>query len=692
MDERCDGSVECRHGDDENDCVDSEETSAVIDIRNVNYNREKAILFETDGMKLQTYTVQLPSPPPSVVEFTADGLQRTVRLVNNTICPPTHFQCPDGYCLPVFVLCNGIKDCPRWDDEMGCDTYTCPGFYRCRGSRVCLHLHNLCDQVFQCPQRDDEVFCNITCPQHCVCRGLSYFCNGGFQAERWTRARYVDARGTGMSLDDFFDNHLLIHLSLAGCQMTQIQDVYLPNLHSLDLSDNQLSVIDVRHFSRLGNLHVLFLVRNPLTSHVFTNLPTNTPVPPLQTLDLSGVAVVEMDLNIFNYFLQLKVLNLSFCGLETVTGSGFLSQSQIWSLDVRGNSLSSFSPNFLRKAASLQRVWADNYKVCCPQVLPEGFSLIHCHSPSEDVSSCHSLLKQKVYRVSTFIQASLALLGNSANFVMHVCVKKGFTRTSHGIFFVYLCLSQAVMGVYQAIIAAANLAYQGDYVWQDMTWRASTVCSLAGLLYLLSIQTSMVVTCFLTLDPLLVLFVPRSRRHFTATSAHAVCVLTWLCCLSVFGSLLVTSQLSKTALCVPLLLTNKGEAGRELLFGMTVVVNWILLAWQLVSQGALFHFLHTHPLAFVQAVSECSHADAARCYSSVARLHLLCWLPLGVLAVLRSRGVHFSGNVTSALTLMLLPLSSSLCSAVYYVSVLQKTQRHVQQQRLLQRVEWKNTR
>nr|KAG5686651.1 hypothetical protein BaRGS_013438 [Batillaria attramentaria]KAG5691019.1 hypothetical protein BaRGS_005146 [Batillaria attramentaria] len=48
-------------------------------------------------------------------------------------CPETHFQCHNnGYCMPVFVRCNGVYDCPGKEDEVGCSDgdYKCPGFYR----------------------------------------------------------------------------------------------------------------------------------------------------------------------------------------------------------------------------------------------------------------------------------------------------------------------------------------------------------------------------------------------------------------------------------------------------------------------------------------------------------------------------------------------------------------------------------
>ncbi|KAL8603654.1 hypothetical protein ACOMHN_017151 [Nucella lapillus] len=69
--------------------------------------------------------------PPSVIHFTGTG-SSTVTAVNGSsvleTCPETHFQCPDdGYCLPVYVRCNGVLDCPQGADEAACDSYTCPG-------------------------------------------------------------------------------------------------------------------------------------------------------------------------------------------------------------------------------------------------------------------------------------------------------------------------------------------------------------------------------------------------------------------------------------------------------------------------------------------------------------------------------------------------------------------------------------
>ena len=95
-------------------------------------------------------------PPPALVYldgrgyFTLSFLEEAFReapatssgSIPSLACPESHFSCPEVsfYCLPVYVRCNGVLDCSGHEDELQCDAYTCPGFYRCRRSTVCLHV------------------------------------------------------------------------------------------------------------------------------------------------------------------------------------------------------------------------------------------------------------------------------------------------------------------------------------------------------------------------------------------------------------------------------------------------------------------------------------------------------------------------------------------------------------------------
>ena len=48
---------------------------------------------------------------PSKITFDGRGSYTVERMNNLSECPSTHFVCPDGLCLPVYVICNGGNDC-----------------------------------------------------------------------------------------------------------------------------------------------------------------------------------------------------------------------------------------------------------------------------------------------------------------------------------------------------------------------------------------------------------------------------------------------------------------------------------------------------------------------------------------------------------------------------------------------------
>ena len=94
----------------------------------------------------------------------------------------------------------GIADCIQGEDELNCQDYQCPGYYRCRDSTTCLHPDHLCDGIKHCPQHEDEFTCHLTCPPGCTCQGLELTCTTPFLAHNFTRLRYLDGSRFEMML------------------------------------------------------------------------------------------------------------------------------------------------------------------------------------------------------------------------------------------------------------------------------------------------------------------------------------------------------------------------------------------------------------------------------------------------------------------------------------------------------------
>ena len=520
---------------------------------------------------------------PMIIDFEPKGLinRRPLppdRGSRDSACPETHFWCPDkDYCLPVYARCNGVNDCPSHEDEEGCDTYTCPGFYRCRASKVRVHVDHVCDDWPLCPQHDDELLCNLTCPSQCACHGLAFFCGGVFAVHGFPDLRYLDVRGSGMKVHQLGDIHMLVHLGLARCGVRAVSNFTFPNLHSLDLSDNLLKEVHGDHFTHMRRLTVLFLAGNPLTS-VFPS--SSTQLHQIHMLDLSRVEMHTLDPSLFTAFPQLQNLNLSHSGVELLHWNSLqMSMASLQELDLRGSVTAEFSRDALRGCVQLQLLLTDNFKLCCPSVLPPGFKLNDCHARQDDVSSCDDLLGSETYRGAVAVLAILAVLGNIVSLTVRVCVRSTWQLSSGGVVLTHLSVADLGMGLYLATLGLADRLLVGHYVWQDMTWRRGPVCKLAGVLAMLCRHAATFFITILSLDSLLHRCWVLDLRHMI-TKVKVTCVVIWAASflLTAVPLILELTFFGQQALCVPLPHKRDSSWESHYAFGTIVLLHLAMFA------------------------------------------------------------------------------------------------------------------
>ena len=499
-------------------------------------------------------------------------------------CPETHFWCLDKrYCLPVFVRCNGVYDCPSHEDEKGCDVYTCPGFYRCRASKVCLHVTYVCDDWPLCPQHDDELLCDLQCPLQCVCHGLAFFCRQTFVAHRFPDLRYLDARGTGMNVHQLSDNQMLIHLSLARCAVGTVSSFTFQNLRSLDLNDNLLTEVSFHHFRYMPHLTCLFLAGNPLTSTFLLLNDSSSKLQKITMLDLSRITTHSVDPNLFIAFPNVRTLNLSHSRIDLLQwNSSQMPVATVQKLDLRGCVIEEFPRDALSGFHQLRLLLTDNYKLCCPSVLPPGFDPNHCRADPDDVSSCEDLLASAAHRTVVAVLAALAVLGNTASLIFRVCLNSSWKLSSGSVVLTHLSVADLGTGLYLATLGLADRLMAGRYVWQDAAWRRGAVCHVAGVLALSCRHATTFLITVLTLDRCL-RKIPISAAQLTIAKVKVTCVVVW-----VFSLLLVSVPLTshrplwgQTALCMPL--PHKTNDSLESHFAHGVMVQLHIVMFILCS-------------------------------------------------------------------------------------------------------------
>ena len=633
----------------------------------------------------KTYDTRIP--PPAIIHINKKGGVTELAINAHDLCPETHFRCPQPiYCLPVFLRCNRVKDCPYGEDEVECETMECPGYYRCRGSSVCLHPSNMCDGWPQCPQRDDELLCNATCPSVCQCQGLAFVCHRPISAISYPYIRYLDAEGSGIGPLDLSENIYLIYLSLALCQLDSWPEVHLQNLQHLDLRDNGISSLQLHKFQLLQNLRLLRLQGNPVLKIEIVNLHVNHTS--LFVMDLSFTLLQHFDSTQFKHFSFIEMLNLSFSSVRTIGDHGFRYLPTLKVLDLSGCKIENFPKDVFKRLKRLQRIKTENYKLCCKTLLPQTFNEVFCYAPRDEISSCEDLLRSSFYRSSLWIIGILSFLGNTSSLVYRLFFVHGSkSKLGYNVFVTNLGLSDLLMGAYLLIIGAADQLYRGEYLWNENRWKTSALCKVAGYMALLSSEVSVFMICLITIDRFIVLHFPFSSFHFKGRSAIMASVVGWLSGLFLAAAPLLTPFSSvrfygHTGICIPLPVTQHNSTGLSYSFAVMIVFNFVLFVCIAVGQAIIYWSIRSNSLAAVDSTKTSRDLTVARRLITVVVSDFLCWFPIGVLGLVAKGGTHVPGEVNVTLAVFVLPLNSGLNPFLYTFNMAREKRRQAREAKI----------
>lgn len=174
------------------------------------------------------------------------------------------FKCKQSYCVPAYMVCDSVKDCPYGEDEDNCSyPVSCPGLLKCKGEDICVHPDDVGDKILNCPlSEDDEApYQGTGCPANCTCHGSFVRCtNQNMKMLPQMQFMVKALKFTGNIFDcgkvkgsTFTNLSTLIMLDLSHNQMSHLSLSCLGALHGLQILDLSLLFLlyNTEHIKRL---------------------------------------------------------------------------------------------------------------------------------------------------------------------------------------------------------------------------------------------------------------------------------------------------------------------------------------------------------------------------------------------------------------------------------------------------------
>ena len=427
---------------------------------------------------------------------------------------PTMFKCPDMYCLPTYLVCDGYRHCQSGEDERNCDTLKCVGLLKCKGEIKCVHPENICDGVVHCEKhRDDEILCNLkSVPNKCIYRGYAIKCIVlPCMIDIISDLKAITISEADVPSTFTFKNHYnLIIIVINVCKfqnkiLTKSLLKNMVNLVTLDLKSNGIINIEQNAFIYLRKLIILNLQDNSIAV-VFDNLFTGTMSLPI--LDLSRQLILNIEGCFCCSYNNIAILNISHNKIYALKESTFHNLKLI-TLDLRFNNIQSIAKYTLH--GIIHNMYFDNSIMCCYTNNFKSCVSAQCSDMNE--VTCINILSNKWIQVGVIIVLFLLMILNG------ICIwllNRAPLNPTHAHLIKHQLLSTIVYIMSLLFIISSLIFHKDSYIYVNSIWPSSSMCTMLGSISLVSMLISKLSSFLIVLNQLIAIRFALVYRPFTA--------------------------------------------------------------------------------------------------------------------------------------------------------------------------------
>ena len=405
---------------------------------------------------------------------------------------PTMFKCHYTYCIPTYMVCDGVYDCPSAEDELSCGALACPGLLRCTLDNRCVHPVDVCDGVINClHSRDDEIYCDVMrCPDDCSCVGYLVYCNTTLP-----RASNIPAVINTLIFYTLFipavysPNHLTnlnVFIFDNGAFLAGTLNRYifsnLTNLSNITLHFCKIVVIQRGTFKDLSQLHSIQLNGNYLTTiytHTFEGLSS------LPMLNLYNLGIFVLRPCSFCQANQLSLLNLSHNHISTIYRYTFHQLSNLSIVDLCYNPIVHIDADF--ECGHTENVFLFHEPVYC------------CYSAKPSLCLSLNHFQTVPFYCKTIMSSQVLIIQNAAVtfviFIINLVIlvhegKLQSTGKAHAYFAKQIAILDSLSLIYAFLLSLSAFIYYNNFFYVGTHWRYSFLCKFSEKVALFSFITS----------------------------------------------------------------------------------------------------------------------------------------------------------------------------------------------------------
>ena len=487
------------------------------------------------------------------------------------------FKCLTTYCIPTYLLCDGVHHCPNGEDEQSCERFTCAGLLRCRYDNVCVHPSDICDGHQHCLMSgDDERFCNITkCSKMCTCHGSAIRCYRKIPAVHfWSpyfkymmlNEMYVSSKYQLQSFEVLIQLYI-VDSNFDGGTLDRNIFRHLIALQTLVLYRNNIQFIQQGAFTDLMRLQHLNLIGN----HIKILKPSNFHgLLFISALDLSYQLLIAVEKFTFVGLINLQYLNLSSNLIETLEMESFKTLSNIKLIDLTNNPLKYLSDGTFSDFQATVMFSQEVY--CCYLVSKEGNQCSVNTKLHRQNHKCQIIVES--YRTQLFL-----IIFSTATLIINVILSLiGYNKNKNinNILSSYLAILNLFPPTYTLILIILYIYHYGDHVYFSAAFPFSLTCLSLQIMAMCGIFLSQYTRFLIAVNHVLVTRYVFKRRPLTKRQGLFCSILGW--CVSLGLVFLgYTSTSDRHYSCFPMLYNRKEDLHKRADIWIYAVISTVIL-------------------------------------------------------------------------------------------------------------------